>query len=222
VTDQVPIVYLVDDDPSLLRALGRLLGAAGFKTRSFVSPVEFLDKHDPKVPGCVVLDLAMPEINGLEIQNRLAAMGRLRPIIFMTGHGDIPTSVSAMKAGALDFLTKPFDEQALIAAVTAAIAKDRSARVNDAELEEMRRRLSLLTSRQRQVVAGVVRGQLNKQIAGELAIREKTVKVHRGRALAKLGVRSVAELVRVAGRLGIVPAGAASKSKPQSKDSEHA
>jgi FixJ family two-component response regulator len=217
VREQAAVVYLVDDDLSLLEALKRLLRVAGFKTEAFVSPLEFLAKHDPNVAGCVVLDLALPDIDGLEIQKRLAATGQLRPIIFITGHGDIPKTVRAMKAGAVDFLTKPFDDRALIDAVTNAIARDRSARKDDNDLAEMRRRMSRLTLRQRQVVAGVIRGQLNKQIAGDLAIREKTVKVHRGRALAKMGVRSVAELVRIADRLGIAPAQGETSVKPPSK-----
>ena len=207
--DDTPIVYLVDDDPSILRALTRLLRAGGHTVSAFRSPRDFLSQHDPAVPGCVVLDLSMPGLNGLELQTALAAAGCQRPIVFLSGHGDVPSSVRAMKAGAIDFLTKPVSEHDLLAALGRAIESDRTMRRARAELRAIGERLNTLTPREHEVLRHVVSGQLNKQIAADLGTVEKTVKVHRSRVMEKMGVRSLADLVRMAERVGIstVPPG---------------
>jgi FixJ family two-component response regulator len=196
-------VFVVDDDPAICKALTRLLRASGFETRGFPSPQAFLDEHDPAAPGCAVLDVAMPGLNGLELQEALAASGCTRSIIFLTGRGDIPTSVRAMKAGAVDFLTKPVDEAQLLGAVRAAVERDRRARRERDELQAIKERLATLTQREREVFEHVVTGQLNKQIAAELGTVEKTIKVHRGRVMAKMHAHSLAELVHLAERVGI-------------------
>jgi FixJ family two-component response regulator len=197
-------VFVVDDEPGVRKALSRLLSAAGFAVRTFESPQTFLEKHDPSTPGCLVLDIAMPGLNGLELQAALAESGCERSIIFLTGHGDIPMSVQAIKAGAIDFLTKPVDDEALLAAVRTAMERDRLARRERGELQIIRTRLATLTPREREVLEHVVAGQLNKQIAADLGIGEKTVKVHRGRVMEKMGVELLADLVRVALRAGIL------------------
>ena len=203
-TDEAATVFLVDDDPSILRALTRLLRAGGYQVSAFRSPRDFLAQHDAAVPGCVVLDLAMPGLNGLELQTALAAAGCQRPIVFISGHGDIPSSVRAMKAGAVDFLTKPVSEENLLAAIQRAIERDRLMRQVSAELQAIAERLNRLTPREREVLHHVVAGQLNKQIAADLGTVEKTVKVHRSRVMEKMGVRSLADLVRMAERIGLV------------------
>jgi FixJ family two-component response regulator len=170
---------------------------------AFGSPQEFLERHDPRAPGCLVLDLAMPGLNGLELQAALTVKGSAIPIIFLTGHGNIPASVQAMKRGALDFLTKPVNDDDLLKAVQAAIEKDRLARIARAELEDIQARLDSLTPREREVLTHVVSGQLNKQTAADLGTVEKTIKVHRGRVMEKMKVHSVAELVHLAERAGI-------------------
>jgi FixJ family two-component response regulator len=218
VNDEAPTVFVVDDDPSILRALTRLLRAGGHAVSTFRSPREFLAQHDPAVPGCVVLDLAMPGLNGLELQTALAASGCQRPIIFVSGHGDIPSSVRAMKAGAVDFLTKPVSEEILLAAIRRAIERDRLMRRARAELQAIGERLDTLTPREREVLQHVVAGQLNKQIAADLGTVEKTVKVHRSRVMEKMGVRSVADLVRMAERFGIATTAAPSNSDPRPPD----
>jgi FixJ family two-component response regulator len=200
-TDETATVYLVDDEPSVLRAMSRLLRAAGHQVSAFRSPQAFLAGHDPTVPGCVVLDLAMPGLNGLELQMALSESGCQRPIIFVTGHGDVPSSVRAMKAGAVDFLTKPVSENDLLAALHRAIERDRLRRRVDTELHAFAERLKTLTPREREVLQHVVAGQLNKQIAAELGIVEKTIKVHRSRVMEKMGVRTVADLVRMTERI---------------------
>ena len=205
-TTEPDIVFVVDDDPTIRKALTRLLRAGGFEARTFASPQAFLEQHDPAAPGCVVLDVLMPGLGGLELQQALAASGCVRSIIFITGRGDIPTSVRAMKAGAVDFLTKPIDAEQLLPAVRTALARDRQARRAHDELAAIARRLATLTEREREVLEHVVAGQLNKQIAGDLGTVEQTIKVHRGRVMAKMGVHSLAELVRVAERAGIAPA----------------
>jgi FixJ family two-component response regulator len=199
-------VFVVDDDPPVLKALERLLRGAGFEVQGFPSSQAFLAQHDPATPGCAILDIAMDGLNGLELQQALAASGCDRPIVFLTGRGDIPMSVRAMKAGAVNFLTKPVDANDLLAAVRIAIEKDGMARQAGAELEIIERRLAALTPRERQVLCHVVAGRLNKQIAGELGTSEKTIKVHRARVMQKMGVRSVADLVRTTARAGIAPA----------------
>jgi FixJ family two-component response regulator len=199
-------VFVVDDDPSVLRALTRLLAAAGFEARGFPSPAAFLEQHDPAIPGCLVLDVALPGLDGLQLQQALTISGCARPIVFITGRGDIPTSVRAMKSGAVDFLTKPVDDEELLAAVRNAIGIDRRARMAQVELDALGQRLASLTPREREVLAHVVTGRLNKQIAADLGTVEKTIKVHRGRIMAKMAARSLADLVRIAERLGIPPA----------------
>jgi FixJ family two-component response regulator len=190
-------VFLVDDDARVLKAIARLLGSAGWNIRTYRSAREFLAEHDCSVPGCLVLDLLMPDMSGLDLQRELARRGHHRPIVFLSGQGDVPSSVSAMKSGAVDFLVKPVDSEILLAAVTNAVEDDVRQRAAASRTCGVRTRLSSLTARERQVLDGVVAGLLNKQIAGRLGIVEKTVKVHRARAVAKLGVRSTAELVRM-------------------------
>jgi FixJ family two-component response regulator len=193
--DGVPCVSVVDDDAAVLKSLDRLLRSAGFAVRTFPSPQVFLEQHDGDAPGCVVLDLSMPGLDGLQLQQALAHSGGHSPVIFITGFGDVPSSVRAMKAGAVDFLTKPFDQTQLLTAVRAAIEIDRIARLERAERSSVGMRVAALTPRERQVMAHVVAGHLNKQIAADLGISEKTVKVHRARVMTKMGVASVAELV---------------------------
>lgn len=204
-----PRVYLVDDDASVLRSLQRLVGAAGFATTAFDSAEGFLAAADPDAAGCVVLDLAMPGLDGLALQQALAARGSLLPIVFLTARGDIPASVEAMKRGAVDFLTKPVDGEALLGAIRAAFERDRRARAARAEQRALLARLATLTAREREVLQHLVAGRLNKQIAADLGTAEKTIKVHRARVLAKLGVRSLVDLARLAQRAGIAPAAAA-------------
>jgi FixJ family two-component response regulator len=196
-------VFVVDDDPAVLRSFSRLLRSARLNTVTFASPAEFLDRFDPSSPGCLVLDVSMPGLDGLELQEVLTAQGNELPILFVTGHGDIPKSVQALKRGADDFLTKPVDEADLLRAVRQALARNRSERKQRAEFAESRGRLATLTPRELEVLEGVVAGQLNKQIAGDLGAALKTVKVHRGRIMEKMGAKSLADLVRMADHLGI-------------------
>jgi FixJ family two-component response regulator len=196
-------VFVVDDDPSVLRALTRLLRADGLETRPFASPETFLKQHDATTPGCVVLDIAMPGLNGLELQQALMKLGAPRPIVFLSGRGDIPTSVQAMKAGAVDFLTKPVNGKTLLAAVRRANEMDSRARQARSEQRAVAQRLATLTPREHEVLQHVIAGQLNKQIAADLGTVEKTIKVHRARVMEKMGIRSVAELVRMADQAGI-------------------
>src|SRR6267143_6554071 len=195
-------VYLVDDDPAVLKALSRLLRAGGYDVKPYFSPQIFLEEHDVAVPGCVVLDVSMPGLDGLEIQRVLtAASGYHRPVVFVTGKGNIPTSVRAMKAGAIDFLTKPVKDRDLFEALSRGEAMDAELRRLRSELDVMRTKVSTLTPREREVLTHVVAGRLNKQIAGELGTVEKTIKVHRSRMMEKLGIRMVADLVRMAEKL---------------------
>jgi FixJ family two-component response regulator len=198
--------FLVDDDPAVLKAITRLLTAAGYRTRSFSSPQEFLSAHDPSVPGCAIIDLVMSELDGLHLQQALIETGSERPIIFLSGKGDVSTTVRAMKAGAVDFLTKPVKREALFSAVVRAAKVDALSRQKRDESKSIGDRLAILTHREREVLEYVIAGRLNKQIAASLGTVEKTVKVHRGRMMAKLGVKSVADLVRLADKAGIVPA----------------
>jgi len=198
-----PTVFIVDDDPAVLKSLSRLLRASQVNVVTFGSPQEFLERYDPHAPGCLVLDVAMPGLNGLELQEALRVKGSAIPIIFLTGHGDIPMSVQAIKGGALDFLTKPVHDKDLLKAVEAALEKDRIERQTRAELDDIQERLATLTPREREVLIHVVSGQLNKQIAYDLGTVEKTIKVHRARVMEKMKVGSVAELVRLAERAGI-------------------
>jgi FixJ family two-component response regulator len=196
-------VFVVDDYAPVRRATSRLLHAAGFVVAAFASAEEFLAQYNPQSLGCLVLDLAMPTLNGLELQRILAKTGSLLPIIFLTGEGDIPKSVQAMKQGATDFLTKPVNDEDLLTAVRVAIEKNRALRRDHAELSEIRARLATLTPREREVLEYVVTGKLNKQIADDLGTVEQTVKVHRARVMQKMRVRSVAELVRLTERCGV-------------------
>jgi FixJ family two-component response regulator len=198
--------FLVDDDPAVLKAITRLLTAAGYRTKSFSSPQEFLSAHDPSVPGCAIIDLVMSELDGLHLQQALIETGSERPIIFLSGKGDVSTTVRAMKAGAVDFLTKPVKREALFSAVVRAAKVDALSRQKRDESKSIGDRLAILTHREREVLEYVIAGRLNKQIAASLGTVEKTVKVHRGRMMAKLGVKSVADLVRLADKAGIVPA----------------
>jgi FixJ family two-component response regulator len=195
------VIWLVDDDPSILRALERLLGVEGFETRSFLDAATFLDAHDPTVPGCAIIDLGLQSTDGLAVQEQLAEGGAARPVIFLTGQGSIPSAVQAMRAGAVDFLTKPVDGDTLLAAIRAALAADSARRSRSSSLDDVRRLLSTLTPREHEVLQEIVAGRLNKQIAHRLGAAEKTIKVHRGRVMHKMGVRSVAELVTLMARL---------------------
>jgi len=196
-------VFVVDDDPAVLKALERLLRAEGYRVRAFSSPSAFLSGHDGEAPGCVVLDLSMPEVTGLELQEKLTALGHERAVVFISGHGDIPSSVRAMKGGAVDFLTKPFDDVDFLAAVKAAVGRDLYLRAMRAERGAIRQRLAALTPREHEVLLHVVAGRINKQIAADLGTVEKTIKVHRARIMDKMGVDSMAELARLCERAGV-------------------
>jgi FixJ family two-component response regulator len=201
IPDRTPQVFVVDDDRAILKAFSRLLGSAGFNVKTFESPAEFLVQHDPDAPGCALLDVGMHGMDGLELQAELANVGARRPIVFVTGRDDARTSVRALKAGAVDYLTKPVDGDDLIAAVSSALARDEKARAQRSEIAAIRARYNLLTPREREVMTHVVAGRLNKQIASDLGTVEKTVKVHRARVMAKMQVRTVAALVRLVERL---------------------
>jgi FixJ family two-component response regulator len=197
-------VYLVDDDAGVLKALSRLLRAKGYDVRPYSSPQLFLEEHDVTVPGCAVLDVSMPGLDGLELQRALTATsGFHRSVLFVTGKGDIPTSVRAMKAGAIDFLTKPVKDVDLFEAVSRAESRDAELRRLHSEMESMQAKVGTLTTREREVLTHVVAGRLNKQIAGDLGTVEKTIKVHRSRMMGKLGIRNVADLVRMAEKLNL-------------------
>ena len=205
-TQSQSTVFIVDDDPGVLKALSRLISVFGYQTESYPSPREFLDHHDASVPGCALFDVSMPDFDGLELQEALAAAGIQRPVIFITGHGDVATTVRAMKAGAVDVLTKPVEERGLMEAIARAATHDANTRKRNDELSSIQARLALLTSREYEVLTHVIAGRLNKQIAGRLGIVEKTIKVHRSRMMAKMGVRNIVDLVRVAERANIPPA----------------
>ena len=198
-----PYVCVVDDDQSTRESLSNLLRSTGLNVQTFASAHEFLTSQRPDAPSCLVLDVRLPGLSGLELQQRLAEGDMAMPIIFITGHGDIPMTVQAMKAGAVEFLSKPFRDQALLDAIQQALARDRAAHEQRAQREELRRRYHSLTPRERDVLALVVTGLLNKQIAGELGTSEASVKVHRQHVMAKMGAGSLAALVRMADRLGI-------------------
>jgi FixJ family two-component response regulator len=201
-----PIVYLLDDEPEMLKALRRLLRAQGLQARSFTSARDFLTREAHQGPACLVLDVAMPEIDGLCVQERLRRSGDELPIIFLTGHGDIPMSVRAMKGGAEDFLTKPVNAVDLLRAIRAALQRAANQRTESEDLAALHEGLAALTSREREVLGHVIAGKMNKQIAADLGTGEQNIKVHRGRLMRKMGMRSVADLVRAAERLGIPPA----------------
>jgi FixJ family two-component response regulator len=196
------VVFVIDDDPSMRAALEDLISSIGLRVQLFASPEEFLQSSPPDVLGCLVLDVRLPGMSGLTFQRELAAAGIAFPIIFITGHGDISMSVRAMKAGAVEFLTKPFHEQDLLDAIHSAIERDRGRRRGTAIAVQLQERFSTLTERERQIMALVVAGRANKQIAGELDLSEMTVKVHRGQVMRKMKASSLPELVRMADRLG--------------------
>ena len=199
-----PVVFVVDDDPSVRKSLTRLLTSAGYQVEAFASAGDFLLREPHAGPSCLVLDVRMPGLNGLDLQQALAAEGRRMSIVFCTGHADVPMSVKAMKDGALDVLTKPFDAKDLLDAIGRALAKDARDLGSGARLTEIRERVKTLTPRETEVFALVVTGALNKQIAFELGIGEKTVKVHRARVMEKMRAGSVAELVRLADQVGVI------------------
>ncbi|HSZ57677.1 MAG TPA: response regulator [Tepidisphaeraceae bacterium] len=196
-------VVIVDDDPSVVKAVVRLLDSAGLKAASFTTPGEFLAAYDADQTGCLVLDLTMPNLSGLDLQGLLLQAGCAPPIIFLTGTADIPTSVKAMKLGAVDFLTKPVEDATLLSAIERALTDERAARARRRELIGIGARLQRLTPREREVFEHVVSGRLNKQIAADLGIAEKTIKVHRARVMEKLQVDSLAALVHLGERMGI-------------------
>ena len=203
--DASQMVFLIDDEPSVLKALARVIGATGFRTASFSSPQSFLEQYEPAARGCIVLDVSMPGLTGLELQQALIEKNCSLPIVFLTARGDIPTSVRAMKHGAVDFLTKPVDDNDLIAAVDRALAREATDHVRRAQITELQMRFSTLTSREQEVLGHVIAGRLNKQIAAVLGTTEKTVKVHRARVMDKMQAQSLAELVRLSGTAGISP-----------------
>jgi len=197
----LPVVFVIDDDPSVRRALARLFKYEGFRVETFAAAQEFLSQPLPDSPACLILDVRMPGLNGLDLQTRLATRNVRLPIVFITGHGDIPMTVRAIKAGAADFLPKPFDGQQLLAIVRKAIARHSKTRLADEDLAEIRRRLEALSPRERQVMALVVKGLVNKQSASKLGVTEKTIKVHRARVMRKMRARSLADLVRMAQKM---------------------
>ena len=199
------VIAVVDDDPSVRQGLQRLIRSAGWKAETFASAQEFLARPPTEAPSCLVLDLQLPDLSGLDLQKRMAEVGWETPIVFLTGHGNIPASVQAMKAGAVEFLTKPVDEQDLLRAIQEAIERDRRNRQQQADVRQLRDRYESLTPREQEVMRQVVSGLLNKQIAAELRITEDTVKFHRGHIMRKMRADSLADLVRMAETLGIGP-----------------
>jgi FixJ family two-component response regulator len=201
-TKDEPIIYVLDDDHRVREALSSLLSSLGLRVEVFASAKEYLQFKKPDAPACLILDLELPGMSGLELQQELAGE-QAPPIVFVTGHGDVPSSVRAMKAGAIEFLLKPFDNLELLRSVDVAILQDREARKKRTELAELRRRYALLTPREREVLPFVVAGLLNKQTAAELGTSEITIQVHRGQIMRKMAASSLAELVKMAGKLGI-------------------
>ena len=212
-TAEKPVVFVVDDDPSVRRALDSLLRSVGLDVQTFGSAEEFQRSDRPDVPACLILDIRMPGRSGLDFQSELVKSRSELPIVFITGHGDIPMSVRAMKAGAIEFLTKPFRDQDLIDAVQTELGKDRLRRQRAAALADLRERFSTLTSREREIMTLVAAGRLNKQIAADLDVSEITVKVHRGQLMRKMFAKSPTDLVRMADRLGVGSDGNADQSQ---------
>ena len=202
-TETAGVVFVVDDDASMRESLKNLTRSVGLRVEAFASAQEFLRAKRSDEPGCLVLDVRMPGLSGLDLQKRMAETGTDLPIIFLTGHGDIPMSVRAMKAGAVEFLTKPVREQDLLDAIQQALERDRAMRHQRTDTEQLRERFDLLTAKEREVMGKVVTGLLNKQIAGELGMSETTVKIHRHQVMEKMRAGSLAELVRMADRLGL-------------------
>jgi FixJ family two-component response regulator len=202
-SEEQPVVFVIDDDRSVRDALAGLLRSVGLTVQAFGSTQEFLQGEQPDLPGCLVLDVRLPGRSGLDFQRELAESGIHLPIVFITGHGDIPMSVRAIKAGALEFLTKPFHDQELLDAVQLGIERDRARRRDAAAIAGLRERFDSLTPREREILTLVVTGRMNKQIAADLAVSEITVKVHRGHVMRKMRAKSLAELVRMADRLGV-------------------
>jgi FixJ family two-component response regulator len=196
-----PVVYVVDDDFSVREALASLIGSVALRVECFASPGEFLRRRKTESPSCLVLDVRMPGLSGLDLQRKLARAEQQIPIIFISGHGDIPMAVGAMKAGAIEFLPKPFRDEDLLDAIRQALDRDKAAKVRRTEMLEIRSRHTLLTARQHQIMTLIVEGKLNKQIAAKLGLSENTIKVHRRRIMERMGAASVAELVHMIGRL---------------------
>ncbi len=205
-SDPIPIVFVVDDDISVRESLEALIRFVGWQPETFASAEEFLARSRPLAPSCLVLDVSLPELNGLELQKLIAPDRIDMPIIFITGHGDIPMTVQAMKAGAVEFLTKPIDDDALLSAIKSAVKRSAAALDDQAELQALRQRHESLTPREREVMRLVVAGMLNKQIGMKLGISEITVKAHRGKMMQKMKAESLADLVKTAVRLGLAPA----------------
>jgi FixJ family two-component response regulator len=203
--DATSTVFVIDDDPELRTSIGRLLRSIGLDVQLFASIADFLKSNPPNGPTCLVLDVRLPGRSGLELQRDLAASNRELPIIFITGHGDIPMSVQAMKGGAIEFLTKPFRDQEIVDAVQLGLARDRARRQSEEALADLRKRFGSLSPREREIMMQVARGRLSKQIAGDIGVAETTVKVHRSRAMRKMNVRSLTEFGRMADKLKLLP-----------------
>jgi FixJ family two-component response regulator len=214
-TEEKPVVFIIDDDPSVRDGVGDLLRSIGLGVQSFTSTPEFLNSSRPDVPGCIVLDVRLPGASGLEFQRSLAELGIELPVIFISGYGDIPMSVNALKSGAIEFLTKPLRAQDLLEAVHAGIEQDRARRQRAALVAELQERFHSLTRREKEILPLVVTGQLNKQIAAQLKLSEMTVKIHRSQVMRKMRAKSLVDLVRMADNLGL------SDKKPEPSDRGH-